>query len=132
MMYADFAYYTNEYGGTILTDQTDFERAAKEASLAIDIYTDFAIRGQPDIQNEPMLKNCCCVLCDKMHVRSQQIDVSGRIAKSETVAEHSVTYEVAIAKQADFDASIANLILTMLGGLDLFVSALKYKTQVMK
>lgn len=85
MVYADFAYYSEEYGGTML--EADFKRLSRQASAFLDKVTFNRIAvGQPEAVME-RVKAACCAVADAYLLNEQ----GGGVA-SETNDGVSVTY----------------------------------------
>ena len=84
MSYADYAYYTDSYGGKAVS-QEDFLRLAAEASA----YLDRVTLGRAEEHSEDdRLKICCCALCD---VLTATADTGGMVKQSESVGSWSYT-----------------------------------------
>lgn len=83
MIYADYAWYRDEYRGCL--PEMDFDRLSRRASARLDAITFGRIRG-PWLEDE-RVKNACCALVDEF----QRQEKGGRLA-SETVGKWSRTY----------------------------------------
>ena len=85
MVYADYAYYSQEYGGAM--PEADFKRLSRQASAFLDMVTfDRIASGQPEKVMEKV-KAACCAVADAYLLNEQ----GGGIA-SETNDGISVTY----------------------------------------
>ena len=93
MAYADYAYYTDEYFGTAITE-TAFPRLAMRASHWLDRLT--FNRAADDVDNEDAIKNAMCAIAEDIQASEQS---NGEI-QSETIGQNSVTY-VASASLSD-------------------------------
>lgn len=96
-MYADYAYYADNYSGT-LVDESSFPGLAVKASAYLDYYTMGKSKTSPELAS---LKMACCAIVDKLFeidkvsaliAESVSVAVSGR-KKSESVGAYSVTYQ---------------------------------------
>ena len=95
MTYADYAFYSGEYMGTVCED--DFTRLAVRASSFIDYYTQG--RAAAAAGTDPV-RQCCCALVDvyagieaarTLAVAKLMTAVGGEDIKSETVGSYSRT-----------------------------------------
>lgn len=96
MVYADFAYYSGNYMGTV--SEEDFPRLAVRASSFLDYYTRNRAQDNADLD---AVKMCCCALVDKYAVieAAQALAVKNLAnaaandaeVKSETVGSYSRT-----------------------------------------
>lgn len=84
MSYADYAYYTDNYGGRAVT-QEDFPRLAAKASAYLDNITFGRAAENAD---DERLKNCCCDLCDSLLLTDGS---GGMVKQSESVGSWSYT-----------------------------------------
>ncbi len=85
MMYADYNYYTTNYGGSAVSE-ADFPRLAARASAHIDKLT---FGRAADHADDERLKMCCCEICDTLQNISES---GGAVKQSETVGSWSCTY----------------------------------------
>ncbi len=84
VMYADYEFYTQVYGGEKLS-QKDFESAAREASLLIEHET----FGRASLHLDDLrLKLCCCAAAEVFHDFGAS---GGLVKKSESVGAWSYT-----------------------------------------
>ncbi|MBD9061099.1 MAG: hypothetical protein EGR45_03630 [Ruminococcaceae bacterium] len=84
MSYADYAYYTDSYGGKAIK-QEDFHRLAVEASCYLDLVT--SGRAEEHSGDERLMM-CCCALCD---ILAATADTGGMVKQSESVGSWSYT-----------------------------------------
>ena len=111
-MYADYAYYTDQYHGTV--GAADFPRLAVKASAFLDYYTMGKAKANSELE---ALKMACCALVDKyaeIEVLSAAAkkSVSDAVSvgkKSESVGSYSVTYQTADEFRAMEQQSRADL-----------------------
>ncbi len=105
MSYADYAYYTDSYGGKAVS-QEDFLRLAAEASA----YLDRVTLGRAEEHSEDeRLKICCCALCD---VLTATADTGGMVKQSESVGSWS--YSLASGSAATVEELMYKRCLTWL------------------
>ena len=85
MIYADFNYYLNNYGGTNISDEQQFRRFASAASSEIDSVT-FG-----NVSLSDAVKQCCCEIVDIIY---DYESTSGKsiMYESEKVGDYSVKY----------------------------------------
>lgn len=94
MVYADFAYYSGEYGGTM--PEADFKRLSRQASAFLDRVTfDRVAAGQPEAVMEKV-RAACCAVADAYLLNEQ----GGGVA-SETNDGVSVTYVAGVGSKTD-------------------------------
>ena len=103
MVYADYDYYLNEYGGNAVAE-ADFTRLSRQASAYLDSLTCGKIRG-PWV-DDSRVKDACCALADILHAQEH----GGEVASE---SNHSVsrTY-VTSGKSAErrmYDAAVLYL-----------------------
>ena len=84
MIYADYTYYKDSYGGRTVSEE-DFPRLAAKASAYIDRLT-FG-RAAENAADE-RLKKCCCELCDCLTLTDGS---GGMVKQSESVGSWSYT-----------------------------------------
>ena len=97
MVYADFAYYSGTYMGTV--SEENFPRLALRASSFLDYYTLNKAKDNADLD---AVKMCCCALVDKYAVieAAQALAMKNLASasandaevKSETVGSYSRTF----------------------------------------
>ncbi len=87
MIYADYTYYTDNYGGSAVSEG-DFPRLAAKASAYIDRLT-FG-RAEENARDE-RLKMCCCELCDSLTLTDGN---GGMMKQSESVGSWSCSYAI--------------------------------------
>lgn len=94
MAYADFTYYSREYGGTM--PEEDFKRLSRQASAYLDAVTfDRIANGQPAAVMEKV-KAACCAVADAYLLNEQ----GGGVA-AETNDGVSVTYVAGVGSKTD-------------------------------
>lgn len=84
MIYADFDYYLNTYGGTKIDDDDIFRRIADIASSEMSMYAPGITEATDEV------KKCCCEIVDVIYTYEAYRD-SSRV-QSEKVGNYSVTY----------------------------------------
>lgn len=82
MIYADYTYYTDTYGGKAVSAE-DFPRLAAKASAYIDRLT---FGRAADFPNDERLKRCCCELCESLLLTDGS---GGMVKQSESVGSWS-------------------------------------------
>ena len=93
MVYADFAYYSKEYGGTM--PEEDFKRLSRRASAYLDQVTfDRVAAGQPETVMSKV-KDACCAVADAWLLNEQ----GGGVA-SATNDGISVTYVAGVSNSS--------------------------------
>lgn len=95
MSYADFAYYSEVYGGSLIP-QDKFSSLAEKASDRIDAATFGRLENDVPEEYEKNVKRCCCELAENIYNYSALSDGSaiagaGSVA-SENIGKYSVTY----------------------------------------
>lgn len=82
MVYADMAYYTNEYLGTLISDD-DWDRLALRASSYIDYLT--MGRAEKEVDKwKTQLANACCALAEQY----QQVETAQKLAQKSLSAAY--------------------------------------------
>lgn len=84
MIYADYNYYTDSYGGTAISEE-EFSRLAAKASAYIDRVT---VGRASEHYDDDRLKCCLCDLAETL----LSCGVSGSVMTSETVGSWSCTF----------------------------------------
>ena len=87
MIYADYAYYTDKYGGKAVSEG-DFPRLAAKASAYIDRLT---LGRAAENARDERLKMCCCELCDSLALTDGN---GGMIKQSESIGSWSCSYAI--------------------------------------
>ena len=82
MIYADYTYYTDTYGGKAVSAE-DFPRLAAKASAYIDRLT---FGRAADFPDDERLKRCCCELCESLLLTDGS---GGMVKQSESVGSWS-------------------------------------------
>ena len=93
MSYADFAYYSEVYSGSLIP-QEKFQSLAEKASDRIDAATFGRLENGVPEEYEKNIKRCCCELAESIYSYSALSDgsaIAGTIA-SENIGKYSVTY----------------------------------------
>lgn len=85
MIYADYKFYSEVYGGKNIAEE-DFPRLAAKASALIDRLT---FGRASECADDERVKMCCCELCESLSALSES---GGRIIQSESVGSWSATY----------------------------------------
>ena len=95
MAYADYAYYSNVYKGTL--SEADFERLSERASDYIDGKTNYILKtaGIPEDMEE-RVKKACCALSEV--IRNNE---AGGAKTSEKVGDYSVSYTAGTSRTAE-------------------------------
>lgn len=88
--YVDWAFYTNDYRGTALSE-ADFARLAKRASEEID-YMTFNRAQSAKGACLTAVKMATCAVAETLHTIDQSGGVTAAGITSERVGGHSVTY----------------------------------------
>lgn len=97
MIYADFEYYRDIYGGTLVLEE-NYHGLSVRASAYLDYYTLGKAKNNADLE---AVKMACCALVDKyseidtmaLKARESAYDVVSGAKKSESVGSYSVTYQ---------------------------------------
>lgn len=84
MIYADYKFYTDSYGGKAVSAE-DFPRLAAKASALIDRLTFGRAAEHAD---DERVKMCCCELCEGLSLTDSN---GGMIKQSESVGSWSYT-----------------------------------------
>lgn len=82
MVYADYGYYTDVFGGTTISEQA-FPRCVAQSSAYLDNIT--LGRAEEHAQDE-RLKMCCCALAETVYSTA---DTGGLVKQSESVGSWS-------------------------------------------
>nr|DAG37930.1 MAG TPA: Head Tail Connector Protein [Caudoviricetes sp.] len=116
MRYADYTYYVETYGGSMIPER-DFQYYAARASEYIDQQTfDRLTKGVPQ-EFADKVSSCCCEAAEKLYCFSASASGggAGSDVSSEKIGQYSVTYH-----------SAADTISSMLNGSDAGMSDLLY------
>ncbi len=126
MIYADFDYYQNEFGGS-LVPETDWNRIAAKAGDFLDAAVFGRLKsGIPD-ENQISVKRCICEISEYLYAYSESLMKAGTGqagAKSyEQIGAYSVNYAsiadsisaLTNGNSAGLDSLIRNIILKHLG-----------------
>ena len=90
-MYADYGFYRDIYGGTLIP-QEDFEKRSFQASVYIDEMTFSRLKNGWPVTEEVQYA-CCSVAETIQEYSNQETRLSAVGVKSENVDGYSVTYE---------------------------------------
>lgn len=97
MIYADYAYYTANYFGSVIP-QDAYDAVAMRASRFLDYYT---MNRAKDHADREEVKMACCALAEEYHtiftaqkLTQQAAETTGEM-QSQTVGSYSVTYRSA-------------------------------------
>ena len=90
--YADYAFYTDTYGGTIIPTEVIFDRMALRAEATIDYLTFDRIETVTDA-----IKHCECELAEAEY---RNMAAGGKEVASEKVGTYSVTYTTQASESA--------------------------------
>ena len=101
--YADYAYYTDTYGGAVI-DAASFDLYAGIATHTIKLHTFNRILDD-NIPDE--VKKCCCELSE-LYYKSSQEDTKG--VASEKVGEYSISYVNPETREKIINASTISII----------------------
>lgn len=82
MIYADYDFYVNGYGGKAVSEE-DFPRLAAKASAMIDKLT---FRRAAEHSDDECIKMCCCELCESLMLTDGN---GGMVRQSESVGSWS-------------------------------------------
>lgn len=90
MIHADYIFYVEKYGGTVIPDEDSFKQPVSEAEM----YLKQVVRKEPDENDVEVVKMCLCKLSDLLYRDEMRINVeTGRVIHSENTDGYSVTYE---------------------------------------
>lgn len=94
MIYIDYGYYTDEYGGCLIPE-SDFKLAAGKASERINAAAFGRLdNGIPDVYSEK-IKRCCCELAENIHkYEDMHVSESGAVS-SEKIGSYNIEYQSA-------------------------------------
>ena len=98
--YADFAYYTETYFGTVIAE-TDFPRLALQASASLDAMTFNRAASVTDEADLDKLKMATCAVAEEINTIALDGGDDGVV--SERVGTHAVTYRRGASKQMTHD-----------------------------
>ena len=119
MIYADYAYYTDEFYGDAIPEES-FVRCAARASDYIDQITmnrakDY-VALHPD-KSGPVKKACCALAEQYMQISEAKARtmVEGGEVASESVGGHSISYRSSIDTAAALEADLRKIVISYLG-----------------
>lgn len=129
MIYADYAYYIEQYGGDLLTDETTFNRAAVKASHYIDRITMNRAENYHILHPEDTaLAKACCAGAEQYfmiaNARAAAASEDGEIA-SESVGSHSVSYRSGIETAAALELELKKEVTSYLATTGLLYRGIK-------
>ncbi len=106
MIYADYDYYLNTYGGTKIDDEDMFRRIADIASSEMALYA-------PGItEATDAVKKCCCEIADV--ICSYEASMGSARIQSEKVGNYSVTYASSSSMNVQRNEDIQSIIIRRL------------------
>jgi len=92
--YADYTYYLDTYGGTIIPAEA-FEKAMRDASREVNRYTleraEAVLAANSDLSLIEKIKFAACAVAEVIYQYGNQI-MGRRDIASESVGDHSVSY----------------------------------------
>lgn len=92
MIYADYSYYTDEYGGNTISE-SDFRTFAVKASERINAVTFGRLEnGIPEAYTEN-IKRCCCELAENIHKYGNVQATENGAVSSEKIGSYSIDYQ---------------------------------------
>lgn len=92
MIYADYEYYKDEYGGNMISEN-DFKMVAVKASERINAMTFGRLEnGIPDIHSEK-IRRCCCELAENIHKYGNTYGAENMAVSSEKIGAYSIDYK---------------------------------------
>lgn len=92
LQYANYSYYTKQFGGDLFTESACFDALAKRASRIVNQYTFGRIEVE-ELDRRPYgtaVKDCVCMIAEKLETIKRESEES--TVSSETVGNRSVTY----------------------------------------
>lgn len=91
-MYADYTYYTNDFGGTLIPEDM-FDRSVKMAGRYIDMFT-YGNITEDNTDTIDGLKDCACDMAESVYsmLYASTSEGQSKEKKSETIDGYSVTY----------------------------------------
>ncbi len=112
MIYADYAFYTNEYCGKMC--ESDFLRLRRKASAYLDRVTQFRLAQVAEDAIPVCVRHACCAICDEYLLTEQ----GGEVA-SVTNDGYAVAYVAGISKSKTPDQRLYQAASLYLSGTDL-------------
>ena len=120
MIYADFEYYRDIYGGSLVLEE-NYHGLSVRASAYLDYYTMGKAKNNAVLE---AVKMACCALVDKyseidamaLKARESASDVVSGAKKSESIGSYSVTYQGA-EEQSNFAKEYAENLKKELPGI---------------
>lgn len=92
MIYSDYKYYTDEYGGNLISEN-DFKAVAGKASERINAMTFGRIEGGfPEKFSENIMR-CCCELAENIHKYTNLTGAENSAISSEKTGNYSINYQ---------------------------------------
>lgn len=89
-MYADYTYYTKEFGGTLIPEDM-FDRSVKMADRYIDMFT-YGNITEDNADTIDGLKDCACDMAESVYKMFYTSESQSKEKKSETIDGYSVSY----------------------------------------
>ena len=104
MVYADYTYYTTEYGGTVLTEQ-EFNTYITAACAVLDEYT-FGRIAKDHTLVDTQVQNAACALTETLQSSAYAAGNNSALVASENVDGLSVTYRTNAEQHAAFNSLV--------------------------
>lgn len=116
-MYVDWDYYTEDYSGTVIPEQTAFDGVLKRAEAYLNRLTHGKSAGYESLDETTLtaLKDATCTAAEILY--RKEVQDSGQTVASETVGNHSRSYTTAAT--ADYEKAIAGEVYNYLVGTSL-------------
>lgn len=92
MIYADYDYYRDEYGGGLIPE-SDFRAAAGKASERIDSVTFGRLENGVSDEYSEKVKRCCCELAENIHKYGNTAVAESGAVSSEKIGGYSIEYQ---------------------------------------
>lgn len=121
MIQVNYAFYKNEYAGTVIPDEESF----KQPVLKANIYLNQVLRKEPSKEELNLVQLCLCELSDLIYqdaaVRNEH---SGKDVQSENTDGYSITY--ASREENSLDVSVYDTIRRYLSNTGLLYLGVDY------
>lgn len=102
-MYADYAFYVEIFGGELI-QSLDWPAVSRRADAYLDRLTYNRLRNDDAVTNA--VRMAACAVAEVIQRQNQAQGANPAGVKSESVGGQSVTYEDAVALQAQYDAAL--------------------------
>lgn len=111
-MYADFNFYTTQYGGTLISED-EFNRYSRRAAVFMDYYTRNKLKAYYDqAEDKTAIQMCACELAECYSLieqtKAQSISNGGEL-QSESVGSYSRTFRSGAEIEAYLNAKMAGV-----------------------